>query len=121
MLEKPRRIRSSIYLSWIKGLPCTVCGASPPNDPAHIGTGGLSTKVPDYYTIPLCRRCHTDGPFSYHHLGSREAFSRVNGIVLEHEIFKLLVDYLEITQETTCSNVYKYAIDELIKRIEGEK
>lgn len=45
----------------IISLPCCVCGARAPSDPAHTtarGMGGAKGKW--WHLIPLCRRCHSD-------------------------------------------------------------
>lgn len=53
--------RSRSYLSWVKTLTCVVCSA-PADDPHHIigvgHLGGVGTKAPDQYVMPVCRRHH---------------------------------------------------------------
>jgi hypothetical protein len=55
------RMESRAYMDWVKTLPCA-CGCGvPADDPHHpydVGFGGGATKVPDYWCIPLARRCH---------------------------------------------------------------
>jgi hypothetical protein len=56
------RIEDRGYMNWVKRQPCCVCGA-PADDPHHIhgrGFKGMGTKVPDYWTIPLCRAHHDE-------------------------------------------------------------
>ncbi|UIM99580.1 DUF968 domain-containing protein [Yersinia ruckeri] len=59
---KPKHLRweSRSYLQWVKSQPCSGCG-NQADDPHHIighGQGGMGTKSHDFFTIPLCRRCH---------------------------------------------------------------
>ena len=59
----PRRgpWRSRAYLDTVRAKPCCVCGADGPSDPHHIGplgSHGMGQQCADYYTVPLCRRCH---------------------------------------------------------------
>ncbi len=59
--------RSEKYKSWIKTLPCIVCGRYG-CDPAHtkvIDYAGMSQKTSDFSCIPLCRPCHD----TYHAYG----------------------------------------------------
>lgn len=59
-------------LASIRQMPCVVCAAPPPSDPAHVRmglAGGMGLKGPDKWTVPLCRRCHerqhTQGEVSF--------------------------------------------------------
>lgn len=56
------RIESRAYMDAVKGLPCVCCGA--PADDAHhphgVGYKGGATKVPDCWTLPLCRQHHDE-------------------------------------------------------------
>ena len=59
---RPKRARAedSKYTRWVKTRPCCGCGARS-DDPHHIighGQGGMGTKAHDFFTIPLCRKCH---------------------------------------------------------------
>ena len=48
------------FLAWLKTLPCCVCGAYPPSDPAHVRLGGRSIMggKPKFSAVPCCRKCH---------------------------------------------------------------
>jgi len=48
------------YLSFIKELPCGVCGAAGPSDAHHIEQGL------QYVCIPLCKDCHQGGHNGIH-------------------------------------------------------
>ncbi|HEJ8096336.1 TPA: DUF968 domain-containing protein, partial [Serratia marcescens] len=57
---KKTRAEDSKYTRWVKTRPCCGCGARS-DDPHHIighGQGGMGTKAHDFFTIPLCRKCH---------------------------------------------------------------
>jgi hypothetical protein len=109
-IEKPIREKNKTYLDWIRIQSCVNCGKPGLNDAAHIGSGGL------------CRVCHTISPFSYHQLGSKEAFSRANGLNLDHEMFKMLTKYIEEkNKDFIPRSVYWYAIEALIHCVQKEK
>jgi len=50
--------RDARYLAWIRSLPCMICHTTITCDPHHIVTGGVGQKCSDYWTVPLCRKCH---------------------------------------------------------------
>ena len=55
--------RDKEYLEHIRSKPCIVCGVvSQKREVHHLNDitlgGGMAEKVPDYYTVPLCRECH---------------------------------------------------------------
>jgi hypothetical protein len=80
------RIEDRAYLDWVKTLPCCGCHA-PADDPHHIyrsGYRGMGTKVPDYFTIPLCRPCHDN----LHR--DPDKWEEVNGEQIEHVALTLL-------------------------------
>ena len=64
---KPRRIRSKEHLRFVASQPCLICGRSPSH--AHhvryAQSKGLSLKVSDEFTVPLCaihhHQIHTTG------------------------------------------------------------
>ena len=57
------RWRSRKYLDWVKTLPCVICGARA-DDPHHITgighLGGMGTKAPDQFVMPVCRPHHDE-------------------------------------------------------------
>lgn len=60
LLPKRTRAEDSKYTRWVKTRPCCGCGERS-DDPHHIighGQGGMATKAHDFFTIPLCRKCH---------------------------------------------------------------
>lgn len=64
VMDKPDpRWRSRSYLSWVKSLPCVLCGA-PSDDAHHIkGVGNLSgagLTSPDWAAMPACREHHDE-------------------------------------------------------------
>ena len=55
--------RSRAYLDFVRSKPCMVarCAAKPPSDPHHwAGSRGMSQKVDDTRTVPLCRIHHDE-------------------------------------------------------------
>lgn len=63
-MRRPKRIRweNQAYLDWVKSQPCECCH-QPADDPHHLigwGQGGMATKSHDIFTIPLCRKHHTE-------------------------------------------------------------
>lgn len=64
LYARPKRIRwkNPKFLAWVKTQPCTCCG-NPADDAHHLigwGQGGMATKAHDAFTIPLCRKHHTE-------------------------------------------------------------
>jgi hypothetical protein len=60
LLPKRTRAEDSKYTRWVKTRPCCGCGGRS-DDPHHIighSQGGMATKAHDFFTIPLCRKCH---------------------------------------------------------------
>lgn len=49
------------HLDWIRTLPCCIC-ESDGSDPHHLlsikDARGMAMKSQDWWTVPLCRRCH---------------------------------------------------------------
>lgn len=80
-MRRPKRLRweSRNYLNWVKTQPCECCQQQS-DDPHHLigwGRGGMATKAHDIFTIPLCRKHHTE----LHN--DRLAFERKYGSQLE--------------------------------------
>src|SRR5450755_2947081 len=69
--------RSSLYLAWVRTLPCVVCGETRGIEASHTGPHGLGQKSSDYSAIPLCAKHHRTGADSYHRLGPRK-FARMH-------------------------------------------
>lgn len=69
-IPKRSRWENPKFLVWVKTQPCTCCG-SPADDAHHLigwGQGGMATKAHDAFTIPLCRKHHTElhnGPAAF--------------------------------------------------------
>jgi hypothetical protein len=60
MKQKP--FRSKEYLAFVRTLPCSVCGTDQDVVAHHLigvgGMGGMGTKAPDNYAMPLCSTDH---------------------------------------------------------------
>lgn len=61
-MKTKRKGQMPRYLQWVREQECVMCGA--PADEAHhligVGLGGMGTKAPDIYTIPVCRGHHEE-------------------------------------------------------------
>lgn len=58
LLEKPARLENPAYLAYIRSQDCLACRAPAPCQPHHLDRGGMGTKGPDAFTVPLCGPCH---------------------------------------------------------------
>jgi hypothetical protein len=80
---KKGKYKNKKYLTWIKTLPCLICGK--PSDPCHVRRGywgsGMGTKSHDYCAIPLCRDHHN-------YANEREWGS-------DRQIAELLMEYID--------------------------
>jgi len=55
------------HMRRVKALPCVICGSPPPSDAHHCICQRYGTrKSSDFNVIPLCRKCHLDGPYAIH-------------------------------------------------------
>jgi hypothetical protein len=66
-ISEPKRIRSKEHLRFVASQPCLICGRSP-SQAHHIRYAqprGISLKVSDEFTVPLCaihhQQIHTTG------------------------------------------------------------
>lgn len=53
--------RDEGYLEYIRTRPCIICGIQHRSEAHHIRdvrTAGMGIKSPDWYSIPLCHKCH---------------------------------------------------------------
>src|SRR5207247_1205917 len=71
--------RNPKYLTFIRSLPCAVCGTCRHIEAAHTGPRGLGQKSSDLSAIPLCAPEHRTGPKSYHKLGPHK-FVTIHGL-----------------------------------------
>ena len=59
---KQKSFRSKKYLAFVRTLPCSICGTDQDVVAHHLigvgGMGGMGTKAPDNYTLPLCVQDH---------------------------------------------------------------
>ncbi len=74
-----KSVRNLKYLTWIRSLPCLICGRVTGLEAAHTGPHGVGQKSPDMSAIPLCTRHHRTAMDSYHKLGPH-VFERRHGI-----------------------------------------
>lgn len=68
--KRPKMLRSKKHIDWVRIRNCCACGAHTVhgvNDAAHVNylgakygkPRGMSERVDDFWTVPLCRDCHT--------------------------------------------------------------
>jgi hypothetical protein len=66
-ISEPKRIRCKEHLRFVASQPCLICGRSPSHahHVRHAQSRGLSLKVSDAFTVPLCaihhHNIHTTG------------------------------------------------------------
>jgi len=66
MIEKNKRWVNKDYTNWVATLPCASCGLDDDTTVAHHlkhrhsphGGGGMGMKANDFFTMPLCFKCH---------------------------------------------------------------
>ena len=74
-----RPVRDAEYLRFIRRFPCVACGGSRRVEAAHIGPRGLKQKTSDWTALPLCFKCHQDGPGALHKVGP-DSFQASRGL-----------------------------------------
>ena len=60
--------------SFVKKLPCAVCGAGPCHN-HHCRTDGMSRKGPSTAVVPLCGECHA----RVHNIGALSMLQQMDG------------------------------------------
>ena len=87
---RSKKTRSSVHLGRVRQLPCLVCGSPGPNHAHHIQFAehrGLSQKVGDQWTVPLCGMCHHE----LHNTGEGEklfwAFNGVDAVEVAKDLW----------------------------------
>lgn len=87
---RSKKTRSSVHLGRVRKLPCLVCGSPGPNHAHHIQFAehrGLSQKVGDQWTVPLCGMCHHE----LHNTGEGEklfwAFNGVDAVEVAKDLW----------------------------------
>ena len=58
---KPDLRKRMQHLTFVRQLPCVVCGRAAPSEAAHVRSGsdgGAGMKPSDRYTVSLCSDCH---------------------------------------------------------------
>jgi len=76
--KRASRWRSQAHCSFVRSHACCACGSTAAIEVAHVrkGTGaGIGQKPSDFWTISLCRECHS----TQHKLGE-ESFEKLANI-----------------------------------------
>jgi hypothetical protein len=67
--QRRKPIKSSLYLKFIRTLPCCACGGRRNIEAMHCGPRGLGQRVDDKQALPGCRWCHKElhelGPVAF--------------------------------------------------------
>jgi DNA recombination protein Rad52 len=73
-IAEPRRVRSKEHLRFVASQPCVICGRQPTHAHhlRHAQSRGVSLKVSDEFTVPLCAIHHND----VHRMGNEETWWR---------------------------------------------
>ena len=89
------------HLKFIRRCPCCICG-SEPSEAAHVRfsdaeTGKISAvgqKPGDEWTVPLCARCHREGPQAQHKSGEYGWWMahRIDPLDLARQLFAVSPD-----------------------------
>lgn len=58
--QRRKPIKSSVYLRFVRSLPCCACGGTRNVEAMHCGPHGFGQKVDDKDTLPGCRYCHKE-------------------------------------------------------------
>lgn len=93
MIEKPKSIKDSSYLLYVKQR-CIVHPHRTNVDASHLvarGMGGKGQKGSDYTAIGMCRECHT----SFHSLGL-SAFEEKYQTNVWKEAFTLFFQWIQL-------------------------
>jgi DNA recombination protein Rad52 len=73
-IAEPKRIRNKEHLRFVAGQPCLICGRTPAqaHHLRHAQSRGMSLKVSDEFTVPLCAIHH----HALHRVGQEELWWR---------------------------------------------
>jgi len=77
-ISEPKRVRSKEHLRFVASQPCVICGRQPTHAHhlRHAQSRGVSLKVSDEFTVPVCAIHHND----VHRFGNEEAWWRKQNI-----------------------------------------
>lgn len=79
------------YLDFIRTKPCVACGKRAPTDPDHlIARGWREGKRLDLFTLPLCRKCH-----SQRHQWGNQKFQEHWQLNLWEQVARLMAEYMK--------------------------
>jgi hypothetical protein len=88
---KQKTVRDKKYISWLKTLPCLLCGKE--SEPHHVnvkGFGGKGIKTADQRSIPVCHEHHMEI-----HNNGRDSFATKYNLDYENIIQRLRKVYNE--------------------------
>jgi len=110
---KIKPYRSKEYLAFVRRHPCIKCSHTP-SESAHqaFGYGGMGTKGPDIWAVPLCNDCHNNGEHQY----GEKTF--LGDLDLKLICLRLINEFLQEDNKTGNNNElvsYDEMIDEIKK------
>ncbi len=108
------RIHDEKHLAFIRRLACLSCGVEPCGEAAHLRAAsdkhgkpnaGVGAKPDDKWALPLCHRCHVEGPQAQHRVGERPFWQKlhINPFMVCEELFEATGNF------EAASNVIIYA------------
>lgn len=82
--QREPRVTDAAFLAFLRLKPCKACRAPPPVQAAHIRGAdlifrkrdtGKGETPSDRWALPLCGRCHLNGPRALHRIGEKQFFA----------------------------------------------
>ena len=82
--REPRKSNAA-FLAFVRRQRCCACGEFPPVQAAHVRMAspecgkratGIGERPDDRWSVPLCARCHLDGPDALHKVGEERFWKR---------------------------------------------
>ncbi len=111
--QKQPRQPANTHLDFIRSLPCISCGVSDRTEAAHIRMAcikagkretGKGEKPSDFWTMPLCEKCHRTDKNSQHNMNEADfwTYARINPFEVAAYLFLASGNYevgVQIVQE----------------------
>lgn len=92
MSPKERVERSTMYLDYVRSLPCLICAGEA--QAHHVDVGGVAMKGSDYVTVPLCNEHHRE----LHDRGD-VSFQQWHGVDFNRVVIQYLSRFIQAIEE----------------------